>query len=353
MCLIFHSVCVIIKFKEVNMRKSVLISLLLISGVLSKGDADRELLAKAKQFFSPLPNSFPSADNPITPQKVELGRLLFFERRLSVNNMISCATCHAIEYYYATPAPKDMGALALQRRNSPTVFNTAGQFVQNWIGNRKDVEDQALQALTAPATLGNPSREHVEEKLRKIPQYVELFRKAFPEDKEPITAENIAKAIGAFERTLVTPSRFDEFLKGNTKALTPEEKRGLKTFIEVGCATCHNGALVGGTMYKKFGIYEPYWNYTKSESIDEGRFAVTKNEEDKYVFRVPPLRNVAMTAPYFHDGSVASLEEAVWIMGKLQLGKDLTKEQVRDIVAFLKSLTGKMPENARTPPILP
>jgi cytochrome c peroxidase len=335
------------------MRKSVLISLLLISGVFSKGDADRELLAKAKQHFSPLPKGFPSADNPITPQKVELGRLLFFERRLSVNDMISCATCHAIEYYYAVPAPKQMGALALQRRHAPTVLNSAGQLVQHWIGNRKDVEDKALQSLTGQAALGNPSRESVEEKLRKIPQYVELFRKAFPEDKEPITAENIAKAIGAFERTLVTPSRFDEFLKGNTKALTPEEKRGLKTFIEVGCATCHNGALLGGTMYQKFGVYEPYWKYTKSESIDEGRFAVTKNEEDRYVFKVPPLRNVAMTAPYFHDGSVASLEEAVWIMGKVQLGKDLTKEQVRDIVAFLKSLTGKIPKEARTPPILP
>jgi cytochrome c peroxidase len=335
------------------MRKSVLISLLLVSGVFPKGDADKELLAKAKQFFSPLPKSFPSADNPITPQKVELGRLLFFERRLSVNDMISCATCHAIEYYYSSPAPKQMGALKLQPRNAPTVLNAAGQFVQHWIGNRKDVEDQALQSLTGPPALGNPSKESVEEKLRKIPHYVELFRKAFPKDKEPITAENIAKAIGAFERTLVTPSRFDEFLKGNTKALTPEEKRGLNTFIEVGCVACHNGVLVGGTMYQKFGIYEPYWKYTKSESIDEGRYAVTKKEEDKYVFKVPPLRNVAMTAPYFHDGSVASLEEAVWIMGKVQLGKDLTKEQVRDIVAFLKSLTGKIPEDARTPPILP
>lgn len=182
---------------------------------------------------------------------------------------------------------------------------------------------------------------------------MELFKKAFPKDKEPITAENIAKAIGAFERTLVTPSRFDEFLKGNTKALTEEEKKGLKTFIEVGCVSCHNGTLVGGTMYQKFGIYEPYWKYTKSESIDEGRYAVTKKEEDKYVFKVPPLRNVAMTPPYFHDGSVTSLEEAVWIMGKVQLGKDLSKQQVRYIVAFLKSLTGRLPEEARKPPILP
>ncbi|MEZ0360908.1 MAG: cytochrome c peroxidase [Hydrogenobacter sp.] len=329
------------------------ISLLLAGSVFSKNDPDKELLDKARQFFSPLPKSFPSKENPITPQKVELGRLLFFERRLSVNDMISCSTCHAIEYYYSSPAPKQMGALKLQPRHAPTVLNSAGQFVQHWIGNRKDVEDQALQSLTGPPALGNPSKESVEEKLKSIPQYVELFKKAFPKDKEPITAENIAKAIGAFERTLVTPSRFDEFLKGDTKALTQEEKRGLKTFIEVGCVACHNGSLVGGTMYQKFGIYEPYWKYTKSESIDEGRYAVTKKEEDKYVFKVPPLRNVAMTPPYFHDGSVKTLEEAVWIMGKVQLGKDLSKEQVKDIVAFLRSLTGDIPKEARKPPILP
>ncbi|WP_342606915.1 cytochrome-c peroxidase [Thermocrinis albus] len=152
---------------------------------------------------------------------------------------------------------------------------------------------------------------------------------------------------------MVTPSRFDKFLKGDTKALTAEEKRGLRTFIQVGCVACHNGALVGGNMYQKFGIVEPYWKYTGSKEIDEGRYAVTKKEEDKYVFKVPPLRNVAMTPPYFHDGSVDSLEKAVWIMGKVQLGIDLSEQQVRDIVAFLKSLTGPIPEHARKPPILP
>ncbi|MEZ0323697.1 MAG: cytochrome c peroxidase [Hydrogenothermaceae bacterium] len=337
------------------MRKILLFTTLLVftGSVFSKNDTDKELLDKARQFFSPLPKSFPSEGNPITPQKVELGRLLFFERRLSVNDMISCSTCHAIEYYYSSPAAKQMGALKLQPRHAPTVLNAAGQFVQHWIGNRKDVEDQAFQSLTGPAALGNPSNEKVEEKLKSIPQYVELFRKAFPDDKEPITAENIAKAIGAFERTLVTPSRFDEFLNGNTKILTKEEKKGLKLFIEVGCVACHNGSLLGGNMYQKFGIYEPYWKYTKSESIDEGRYAVTNKEEDRYVFKVPPLRNVAMTPPYFHDGSVKTLEEAVWIMGKVELGKELGKEEIFYITEFLKSLTGGMPKEVRKPPILP
>jgi cytochrome c peroxidase len=312
-----------------------------------------ELYKEAKQLFAPLPKDFSTAENPITPEKVYLGKLLFFERRLSTNDMISCSTCHAIEYYYSSPAPKQMGALKLQPRNAPTVLNSAGQFVQHWIGNRKDVEDQAFQSLTGPAAFGNPDTKSVEEKLKKIQTYVQLFKKAFPNDQEPITAQNIAKAIGAFERTLVTPSRFDEYLKGNKNALTKEEKRGLKTFISVGCASCHNGPLLGGNSYQKFGILEPYWNYTKSEKIDEGRYEVTKKEEYKYVYKVPPLRNVAMTGPYFHDGSVASLEDAVWIMGKVQLGKDLSKDEVKDIVTFLKSLTGKIPKNALEPPILP
>jgi len=341
-----------------SMRKKVLLILAVfgVAGISNpKQDTrfDRELLEQARKYFSPLPMNFNSDSNPITKEKVELGKMLFFERRLSVNNMVSCATCHAIEYYYATPAPKDMGATKMHTRNSPTVLNTAGQFVQNWIGNRKDVEEQALGALTAAATLGNPSPEAAAEKLKNIPAYQELFKKAFPEDKDPINPQNIAKAIGAFERTLVTPSRFDEFLKGDVKALTREEKIGLKTFIEVGCVSCHNGALVGGNSFQKFGVYEPYWNYTKSKDIDEGRFVVTKKEEDKYVFRVASLRNVEKTAPYFHDGSVYSLREAIWIMGKVQLGKELTEQQINSIEAFLKSLTGKLPEHAVKPPILP
>ncbi|MEO0223793.1 MAG: c-type cytochrome [candidate division WOR-3 bacterium] len=143
------------------------------------------------------------------------------------------------------------------------------------------------------------------------------------------------------KKTLITPSRFDKFLKGDKKALTEQEKRGLKTFIEVGCVACHNGVLVGGNMYQKFGIFEPYWKYTKSDSIDEGRYVETKRDEDKYVFKVPSLRNVVMTPPYFHDGS------------KVQLGKDLTKEQINDIINFLKTLTGEILEEAKQPPILP
>lgn len=335
------------------MKKVLIVSLALATTVISKDYSDKDLLKQAQNYFSPLPKTFPSKDNEITKEKVDLGRLLFFERKLSTNDMISCATCHAIEYYYSSPAARQMGALALQPRNAPTVLNSAGQFVQHWIGNRKDVEDQALQSLTGPAAFGNKSKEEVENKLKSIPEYVELFKKAFPNENDPVKAENIAKAIGAFERTLSTPSRFDEFLKGNTKALTEKEKKGLKLFMEVGCVSCHNGSLLGGNMYQKFGIYQPYWNYTKSENIDEGRYVITKNEEDKYVFKVPTLRNVMMTAPYFHDGSVKNIEDAIWIMAKVQLNKELTKEQVEFIKSFLNSLTGDIPKEYTKPPILP
>ena len=165
--------------------------------------------------------------------------------------------------------------------------------------------------------------------------------------------DNFAKAVGAFERTLVTPSPFDAYLKGGKGVLKEKEKRGLKTFIEGGCTACHSGQSMGGQMYQKFGIVEPYWKYTQSETIDEGRYVVTKNESDKYLFKVPVLRNVAKTAPYFHDGSVDKLEDAVLIMGKVQFGRDLTKPQVENIIAFLISLTGKIPEEALKAPLLP
>jgi cytochrome c peroxidase len=168
-----------------------------------------------------------------------------------------------------------------------------------------------------------------------------------------VTVDNFAKAVGAFERTLVTPSPFDAFLKGDTAALSGREKRGLRTYMEAGCIMCHLGPYVGGQTYQKFGILEPYWKYTKSEPIDEGRYAVTKKEADQYVFKVPIHRNVAKTPPYFHDGAVDKLEDAVWIMGKIQLGKDLSKSQVEEIVTFLKSLTGKIPEDALKVPLLP
>jgi cytochrome c peroxidase len=340
-----------------NRRKTkaiVFISILSIAGMSLAANGDEDLLKQATQIFGPLPNAMVSEKNPITPEKVKLGKILFYETRISVDGTVSCARCHPIGLYAADGLKKSIGNnFKINPRNAPTLLNAAGQISAHWIGNRTDVEDQARQSVTGPPSFGMPSNEAVEAKLKGIPGYTELFKKAFPGESSPVTVDNFAKAVGAFERTLVTPSPFDSFLKGDLAALKDQEKRGLKAYIDAGCMTCHLGTYVGGQMYDKFGIFEPYWKYTKSDPIDEGRYIVTKNDADKYVLKVPILRNVAKTAPYFHDGSIAKLEEAVWIMGKVQLNRDLNKEQVAEIVIFLKSLTGKIPEEALTIPLLP
>jgi cytochrome c peroxidase len=280
--------------------------------------------------------------------------MLFYETRISVDGTVSCSRCHPIGLYAADGLRKSIGNnCKVNPRNAPTLFNTAGQISAHWIGNRVDVEDQAKQAVIGPPSFGMPSYEAVEKRLKEIKGYGPLFREAFPEDKDPVTVDNFAKAVGAFERTLVTPSRFDAFVKGELTALSDNQKRGLKTFVETSCMICHSSAYVGGQMYQKFGVFEPYWQYTRSKEIDEGRYVVTKNESDKYVFKVPILRNVEMTSPYFHDGSVDHLYDAVRIMGKIQLGKDLDKSRVEEIVTFLKSLTGEIPEDALKVPLLP
>jgi cytochrome c peroxidase len=321
---------------------------------LGAAGADEELMKKAKVVLGPLPTSMPSEQNPITPEKVKLGKILFYESRISIDGTVSCAKCHPISLYAADGLRKAIGNNCKENpRNSPTIFNAASQISAHWIGNRTDVEDQARQSVTGPPAFGMPSNESVEKVLKGMKEYVSLFKAAFPGEKDPVTVDNLAKAIGAFERTLMTPAPFDAYVKGDPKALTEQQKKGLKTFFETGCAACHMSAYLGGQMYQKFGVFEPYVNYTKSEKIDEGRFAVTKNEADKYVFKVPVLRNVAMTPPYFHDGSVNKLEDAVWIMGKIQLLKDISTEQVADIAAFFASLTGQIPDDVMRVPLLP
>jgi cytochrome c peroxidase len=328
------------------------LSILSFASVVLGGE--NNLLTQAKQIFSPLPQVMLSEKNPVTPEKVNLGKILFYEMRISVDGTVSCARCHPIGLYAVDGLKKSIGNhCKVNPRNAPTLFNAAGQISAHWIGNRADVEDQAKQSVIGPPSFGMPSYEAVEKILKEIKRYMDLFKKAFPQDKDPVNVDNFAKAIGAFERTMVTPSPFDSFLKGNKKALTEDQQRGLNTFIQTGCITCHSGPYVGGQMYQKFGIFEPYWKYTKSEKIDEGRYDVTKSESDKYLFKVPILRNVAKTAPYFHDGSIDHLIEAVLIMGKIQLGRNITAQQGEDLVEFLTSLTGKIREEILIVPILP
>jgi cytochrome c peroxidase len=332
----------------------------MVGYTVSAGGQEQDLLARAQGMFKPLPADASAPDRPVTPERVALGRALFFENRVSTDGRVSCAACHLPSFYGAEPLPRTVGNQGkLLPRNTPTVFNTALQFVQHYGGNRVDVEEQAVKALTSPLAYGNADAAAAEVRLRALPGYRAMFEKAFPGEAEPVTVANWGKAIGAYERVLLTPAPFDRYLAGDASALNGQAKRGLDKFMTVGCAGCHNGATVGGQMYQKFGLTQDYWTLTGSEEIDlfkgrdKGRFQDTKNESDAYIFKVQQLRNVAVTPPYFHDGSVARIDDAVRIMAKLQLGADLSDTDVADIVAFLESLTGEVPAQFANVPSLP
>ena len=306
------------------------------------------LLEKAQGIFKVLPDSAPNPNNKLTPEKVDLGKKLYFDNILSLNQTQSCNTCHNLDTYGVDNLPVSKGDKGENgTRNSPTVLNAALHIAQFWDGREPDVEAQAGGPVLNPVEMAMPDEKTVETRLAESDVYPDMFKKAFPENENPITYENMKKAIGAFERTLLTPSKFDDFLKGNVDALNDDELKGLDLFINKSCITCHNGALLGGGMYQKFGIFGNYWDYTKSERIDEGKYEVTKNEADKYVFKVPSLRNIEKTYPYFHDGSVEGLNEAVKIMAKAESNIDLNDEEVKYIVTFLKTLTGTVPESAK------
>lgn len=325
----------------------------LLAGTVQAQAAEISLMAKTNQWFKPLPQDMATEQFPVSPARVVLGRKLFFDPRLSLDGTVSCATCHRPGLYGTDALPKSIGAEhRLNARNAPTVLNAALQFKAHWIGDRANVEEQATKALIGHASFGNPDNAAVIQKLKALPGYEAEFKQAFPNDQAPVKPENWGKAIGAYERTLVTPSPFDAFLKGDDKALTSQAQNGLNTFIDFGCVSCHNGVAVGGSVFEKFGMFGDYWKETGSQAIDEGRYNETKELADKYVFKVPSLRNVAMTPPYFHDGSVATLPQAVHIMAKLQLGKVLTEGQVNDLLAFLNSLTGELPKDFASEPVL-
>ncbi len=313
---------------------------------------DKELLNQAKNYFRPLPKEIPSpADNPTTKEKVELGKKLFYDPRLSLSGVINCNTCHNLSTYGVDGVQTSLGhKFQTGGKNAPTVLNAGFHIAQFWDGRAKDLEEQAKGPILNPVEMSMPDPNLVIERLKSIDAYVAEFKKAFPNDKDPVNYDNVAKAIAAFERTLVTPSRFDEYLNGKTNALTLKEKEGLKLFMEKGCASCHNGVAIGGSMFQKFGVVKPY---PYQDPNDLGRYNVTKNEADKYVYKVPSLRNVTRTYPYFHDGKVWDIKEAVKIMGETQLGITLTDEEIDKIVAFLDSTTGKIPENALKLPVLP
>jgi len=329
-------------------------AIVLAAGIAPAEENDAQLLKEAQGLFERLPKDMATPKSPLTPERVDLGRKLFFDPRISDDGTVSCARCHQPALYGTDGLAKSLGVHSkLNPRNSPTVLNAALQFKAHWRGDRENVEDQAHQALIGPPSFGNADYVTAIEKLKAIPDYSEMFKRAFPGEPDPVTPDNWGKAIGAYERTLVTPARFDDFLGGKTESLSAAQRHGLRAFIDLDCADCHAGPVVGGGTFEKFGVVEDYWKHTGSREIDKGRFDVTKDPADMYAFKVPSLRNVAMTPPYFHDGSVRELPDAVRVMAKVQLGKDLSNQQTSDIVTFLQSLTGELPEHFANAPVLP
>src|SRR6266404_5317388 len=264
---------------------------------------DAALLKQAQEIFQPLSEDLASAGLPTTRERIELGRSLFFDPRLTIDANMSCSSCHQPAFYGTDALPRAIGVKQRPHpRNAPTVLNTGTLQIVRWRGDRDSLEDQVAKAVTSPITSGQPDEKAIIDRLSHVAGYTPLFAAAFRNDSQPITIENIAKAISAYERSLLTPSPFDAYLAGNQEALSPAARAGLAKFINTGCVTCHNGVGVGVGIYQKFGVVEDYWKATGSDPIDKGRADVTKDPADLYVFRVASLRNVAMTPPYFHDG---------------------------------------------------
>ncbi len=308
-----------------------------------------EIPAARLKLFKPLPAAMEAASNPLTEAKIELGRILYYENRISKSHEFSCNSCHLLDKYGVDNEPTSPGHKGLRGdRNSPTVYNAAGHFVQFWDGRAKDVEEQAKGPVLNPVEMAMPDEKTVIATLKSMPEYPALFKKAFPGEAEPVNYENFAKAVGAFERKLVTPSRWDRFLEGDTSALTAAEKAGFNKFFGTGCASCHPGAYLGGTSYQKLGVKKNWPNQK-----DLGRYEVTKKNSDKMMFKTPSLRNIEKTAPYLHDGSVASLEETVKLMAEYQNGKKLSDADAASIVTWLKSLTGDLPMEFIRKPNMP
>ncbi len=323
---------------------------LLLLGLISSpvAKAETEVNRAMLGMFQPIMEAAENPANPLTDAKVDLGRMLYYDTRLSKNRTVSCNSCHDLASFGDDGLATSKGIDAqLGGRSAPTVYNAAIHIAQFWDGRAADVEAQAVGPILNPIEMGMPDEAYVLRVLKSIPGYVEAFAKAFPEDPESVTYANVGKAIGAFERKLMTPSKFDDFLKGDEKALTDAEKHGLNLFVTTGCTVCHNGMGVGGHLYQKLGLVKEW------PTKDLGRFAATKNETDKYFFKVPSLRNITETAPYLHDGSIASLEEMVAKMAEYQLGRTISAEDTKAIVAFLGSLKGRVDENYIKKPELP
>jgi cytochrome c peroxidase len=341
------------KLEELEMSTTIAKAAVLgtLAVLLSSGVAHADTAVLRERAKALLGTPAPAAEspaNPVTDAKVNLGRMLYFDQRLSIDNDVSCNSCHQLDKHGVDNEKTSKGHKAQRGdRNSPTVYNAAFHFAQFWDGRAADVEEQAKGPILNPVEMAMPSEPEVINRLEAIEGYREAFAAAFPGEKRPITYDNLARAIGAFERKLVTPSPFDEFLAGKDQALAKEQQEGLTIFLDTGCTVCHSGTVLGGQMYQKLGLVKPY------PTDDPGRAKITGNDAERGFFKVPSLRNVEKTAPYFHDGSIATLDQAARIMAEHQLGRTLSDADVTKVVAFLESLTGKIDSEYTREPKLP
>lgn len=300
------------------------------------------------RYFAPLTAYTVPTAGPMAT-RINLGREFYYDAHFSVNDSISCNSCHQLSRYGVDGNPTSPGHDGHHGgRNAPTVYNAGLEFVQFWDGRARDLADQASGPMLNPVEMGMPNATSVVKYVQSQPYYVGQMKQAFPDSKDPVTIDNVKYAIAAFEAGLITPSPWDDYLNGNNNALTDEQKEGLRLFLRSGCNTCHAGRSVGGNSYEQLGATEPW----ASRTDDHGRFAITKNKRDALFFKVPMLRNIAKTGPYFHDGSVQTLEEAVRLMGKYETGNNFSNEQIQQIVAFLNALTGQLPTEYIQPPNL-
>lgn len=330
--------------RELHLVRTLCVAVVAIL-VSSQAAADDDLMKAARRTFIPIPAVVAAVkDNPVTREKVELGKMLFFDPRVSGSETISCNSCHNLGTGGVDAGPTSVGH-GWQRgpRRAPTVYNAVFNVAQFWDGRAADLQAQAKGPVQASVEM-NATPDHVISTLNSMSDYVVMFKKAFPNEGAPVTFDNFARAIEAFEATLITPAApFDQYLEGNTNALDDQQRAGLKLFMETGCSSCHNGINVGGQDYFPFGAVEkPGTSLLPTD--DKGRSAITKAASDEYVFRAAPLRNVALRPPYFHSGQVWSLKQAVGVMAKVQLGVKLSDKDENYIVAFLNSLTGQMPK---------
>ncbi len=307
-----------------------------------------QLLNRSRALFGTLPEKMPGESND-TPAMIALGEKLYFEQAISVNKTQSCNDCHPLNGIDAGAdnLPTSPGAKGKQGpRNSPTVLNAGYQFNQFWDGRAGDLAEQAKGPILNPIEMGMPDEQDVLNRLNEL-GYEAEFAAAFPNQNDPVVYDNVGTAIAAFERTLKTRNRLDLYLAGNEAALTDEQKAGLELFIDKGCVQCHNGPLLGGMFYEKVGIFG---DYPYIEEDDHGRYGVTGDPADMNVFKVPMLREVALTSPYFHNGQVATMGEAVDLMARLQLNETLDREEIHSILRFLVILSDIQRTTAPPPP---